>query len=130
MAQGSTSRRPVPMKLPAILAKAEFAVVDPLQRGEHRPPASDTARLQPLGHGLSLQRVHPAEPPDRLLIERDRAAVGPCGVRSGQTFGGFSFEKRTIAGLELCVGRIGHGSTGAALARDDKAVRACHSRGT
>lgn len=51
-------------------AIAVIAVVDPLQRRVQAARFGVAAGLLGLGHGLILQCIHPAQPPDRLLIQK------------------------------------------------------------
>lgn len=54
---------------PAILAKPVVFVVHPDQRLPQTFAFNVAPALLRLGHGLVLQSVHAAEPPDRLLVE-------------------------------------------------------------
>ena len=66
--------------LAASQAIAPLAVLDALQGARYPPPFGLPSSLGRLRHRLLLHRIHPTEPPDRILLQLN----GVAGIGIGR----------------------------------------------
>ena len=80
-------------------AIAEFVLVHPFKGcSESRKPLCASFLFRQI-HGLLLHRIHPRQPPDRLLVERHRRARLPRAVAQRAKFGDFRLYPGSIHGF-------------------------------
>ncbi len=95
-------------EIAAVFAKAKLSVCKTLKRRVNGPVPGCPPRLQTLLHGLPLQSVHPAQPPNGLLIQLNHL---PCVRRLRRLRAqrrALVLQSRAVAGLQFCVAWLFH----------------------
>ena len=80
---------------PAAEAITPLAFLDPLERGKDPLALPLAAALLRLRHRLLLERIHPREPPDAILLQLDGIARIRIGTRFAIERGKPRFKGRT-----------------------------------